>query len=118
MADEVRLPVFPCPQKFTFWDTALLPEGHSWVGSSALSASGRSKAVFLLLACCTQEDPLAWLGKFAIALCTCPAIDSQDATSSMAACWRAPFPRAGSAAPRLRAPFGTNHHTRNRTLAP
>src|ERR1019366_8395167 len=25
------------------------------------SASGRSKAVFLLLACCTQEDPLAWL---------------------------------------------------------
>src|ERR1039457_2283470 len=28
MADEVRLPVFPCPQKFTFWDTALLPEGH------------------------------------------------------------------------------------------
>jgi hypothetical protein len=26
-ADEVSLPLFPCPQKFTFWDTTLLPRG-------------------------------------------------------------------------------------------
>ena len=28
MADEMSPPLFPCPQKFTFWDTAQLPEGH------------------------------------------------------------------------------------------
>src|ERR1039457_4287856 len=26
-ADEVSPPLFPCPKKFTFWDTTLLPRG-------------------------------------------------------------------------------------------
>ena len=34
-ADEVSLSLFPCPQKFTFWDTTLLPRGTFWVRSAA-----------------------------------------------------------------------------------
>src|ERR1035438_855224 len=30
-ADEMSLPLFPCPKKFTFWDTTLLPRGTFWV---------------------------------------------------------------------------------------
>src|ERR1017187_1126338 len=30
-ADEMRPPLFPCPKKFTFWDTTLLPRGTFWV---------------------------------------------------------------------------------------
>src|ERR1017187_6438809 len=56
MADEMRLPLFPCPKKFTFWDTTLLPRGTFWVRVPRRPARGRPKAVFLLLACCTQEE--------------------------------------------------------------
>src|ERR1022692_1322234 len=55
------LALFPCPQKFTFRDMTFSRGAHSGQ-LLRRSASGRSKAVFLLLACCTQEDPLAWLG--------------------------------------------------------
>src|ERR1039457_5512099 len=30
-ADEMSPPLFPCPKKFTFWDTTLLPSGRFWV---------------------------------------------------------------------------------------
>src|ERR1017187_8855520 len=60
-ADEVSLPLFPCPQKFTFWDTTLLPRG-TFFGQVRRSARGRPKAVFLLLACCTQEEDAGWCG--------------------------------------------------------
>src|ERR1017187_6368197 len=30
-ADEMSPPLFPCPKKFTFWDTTLLPRGTFWV---------------------------------------------------------------------------------------
>src|ERR1035438_1456178 len=55
-ADEMSLPLFPCPKKFTFWDTTLLPRGTFWVRVPRRPARGRPKAVFLLLACCTQEE--------------------------------------------------------------
>src|ERR1035441_3903970 len=55
-ADEMGLPLFPCPKKFTFWDTTLLPRGTFWVRVPRRPARGRPKAVFLLLACCTQEE--------------------------------------------------------------
>src|ERR1039457_4130845 len=55
-ADEMSLPLLPCPKKFTFWDTTLLPRGTFWVRVRAGPARGRPKAVFLLLACCTQEE--------------------------------------------------------------
>src|ERR1017187_2090726 len=29
-ADEMSPPLFPCPKKFTFWDTTLLPRGTFW----------------------------------------------------------------------------------------
>ena len=48
--------IFPCPKKFTFWDTTLLPRGTFWVRVPRRPARGRPKAVFLLLACCTQEE--------------------------------------------------------------
>src|ERR1017187_2112934 len=54
-ADEMSPPLFPCPKKFTFWDTTLLPRGTFWVRVRA-GPLGRPKAVFLLLACCTQEE--------------------------------------------------------------
>src|ERR1022692_2293473 len=57
-ADEMSLPLFPCPKKFTFWDTTLLPRGTFWVRVPRRPARGRPKAVFLLLACCTQEEDL------------------------------------------------------------
>ena len=40
-------------QKFTFWDSLLT--GH-FESLPRQSANGRSKAVFLLRACCAQED--------------------------------------------------------------
>src|ERR1017187_5555207 len=49
-------PLFPCPKKFTFWDTTLLPRGTFWVRVPRRPTRGRPKAVFLLLACCTQEE--------------------------------------------------------------
>src|ERR1017187_6544707 len=52
----MSLPLFPCPKKFTFWDTTLLPRGTFWVRVPRRPARGRPKAVFLLLACCTQEE--------------------------------------------------------------
>src|ERR1039457_6165910 len=52
-ADEMSLPLFPCPKKFTFWDTTLLPRGTFWVRVPRRPARGRPKAVF---ACCTQEE--------------------------------------------------------------
>src|ERR1017187_5289745 len=55
-ADEMSLPLFPCPKKFTFWDTTLLPRGTFWVRVPRRPARGRPKTVFLLLACCTQEE--------------------------------------------------------------
>src|ERR1039457_1126924 len=55
-ADEMNLPLFPCPKKFTFWDTTLLPRGTFWVRVPRRPARGRPKAVFLLLASCTQEE--------------------------------------------------------------
>src|ERR1022692_976794 len=55
-ADEKSPPLFPCPEKFTFWATALLPRGRFWGRVRARPARGRPKAVFLLLACCTQEE--------------------------------------------------------------
>src|ERR1017187_786685 len=54
-ADDMS-PLFPCPKKFTFWDTTLLPRGTFWVRVPRRPARGRPKAVFLLLACCTQEE--------------------------------------------------------------
>src|ERR1039458_9302596 len=55
-ADEMRLPLFPCPQKFTFWDTTLLPRGTFWVRSAPGPLADAPRPVFLLLACCTQEE--------------------------------------------------------------
>src|ERR1039458_428084 len=52
----MSLPLFPCPQKFTFGATTLLPRGTFWVRVPRRPARGRPKAVFLLLACCTQEE--------------------------------------------------------------
>src|ERR1017187_8759950 len=34
-AGEMRPPLFPCPKKFTFWDTTLLPRGTFWVRGRA-----------------------------------------------------------------------------------
>ena len=48
-ADEVSLSLFPCPQKFTFWDTTLLPRGTFWVRS-------RSPMRLLLRAAGEQEE--------------------------------------------------------------
>src|ERR1039457_834324 len=69
-ADEMSLPLFPCPKKFTFWDTTLLPRGTFWVRVPRRPARGRPKAVFLLLACCTQEEdagPATFTAAFLVA---------------------------------------------------
>ena len=56
-ADEMSLPLFPCPKKFTFRDTTLLPRGTFWVKIRAPGPlADAPRPVFLLLACCTQED--------------------------------------------------------------
>src|ERR1022692_1063103 len=71
-ADEVSLPLFPCPQKFTFWDTTLLPRGTFWVRSAPGPLADAPRPVFLLLACCTQEeDALATSMEGRAGVCTC-----------------------------------------------
>jgi|ERR1017187_7109048 hypothetical protein len=71
-ADEMRLPLFPCPKKFTFWDTTLLPRGTFWVRSAPGPLADAPRPVFLLLACCTQEeDALATSMEGRAGVCTC-----------------------------------------------
>src|ERR1017187_5236415 len=47
-ADEMRPPLFPCPKKFTFWDTGIRE-------ASSRLPLGEERANILLLACRYQE---------------------------------------------------------------
>src|ERR1017187_9553642 len=88
-ADEMSLPLFPCPKKFTFWDTTRLPRGTFWVRVPRRPARGRPKAVFLLLACCPQEEDAGPATFTAASSCV-----QQASRRSFAAC--SPLePRAG-----------------------
>src|ERR1017187_803080 len=55
-ADEMSPPLFPCPKKFTFWDTTLLPRGTFWVRVRAGPLADAPRPFSSLLACCTQEE--------------------------------------------------------------
>src|ERR1017187_4416544 len=55
LAAPRRAGVVPCPKKITLWDIVLTSERRFW---GARRADG-SRAVFLLVACCTQEEDAA-----------------------------------------------------------
>src|ERR1017187_8931788 len=113
-ADEMSLPLFPCPKKFTFWDTTLLPRGTFWVRVPRRPARGRPKAVFLLLACCTQEEDAgpAGTGKDPPARLLLPGGLTQEAAlvAVCVGCWPLKYPFDCDAQHGLaRGPEGTLH---------
>jgi hypothetical protein len=55
LAAPRRAGVVPCPKKITLWDIVLTSERRFW---GARRVDG-SRAVFLLVACCTQEEDAA-----------------------------------------------------------